>query len=168
MPALSFLDLQEIRFLHASRRHGVSWQTLRQASESVKKRLSHDHPFSTGKFSSYGRRILLDAAKASGDQALEDIVSNQLGFRSVIALYLQGLEFSQGIVARWFPRPDKRIVIDPARSFGQPIVTKEGVPTLVLAKAYRAERSYSKVSRWYEVDVRSVRAAVEFESRMAA
>lgn len=71
------------------------------------------------------------------------------------------------MAARWFPVASRRVVIDPARSFGQPIV-QEGVPTLVLAKTFAAEGSYSRVARWYDVDVRSVRAAVDFEHRLAA
>jgi len=72
------------------------------------------------------------------------------------------------IAARWFPSTNRRIVIDPARSFGQPVVEKEGVPTSVLARSYKAEQSLKRVARWYDVDVRSVRAAVEFERRLAA
>lgn len=165
---LSFRDVQEVRFLQAFRNHKVSWQTLRFASQRAKERLGHDHPFSTGKFRALAKRILADVASTAGDQALEDIVDNQLVFKKVIAPYLKGLEFERGEVVRWYPRSDKRVVIDPARSFGQPVIAKEGVPTLVLAKAYKAERSYTKVARWYEVDVRSVRAAVEFEGRRKA
>src|SRR5262245_51927464 len=54
VPALSFIDLQELRFLHAFRDHGVSWYWLRIAHEQAKNRIGHDHPFSTGKFRSAG------------------------------------------------------------------------------------------------------------------
>src|SRR6266849_6369215 len=60
VPAVSFLDLQELRFLHAFRTHGVSWYGLRLAHERAKERIGHDRPFSTGKFRSTGRAILMD------------------------------------------------------------------------------------------------------------
>jgi uncharacterized protein (DUF433 family) len=166
--ALSFLDLQELRFLHAFRHRGASWQSLRIAHERARRRIGHDHPFSTGKFKSAGRAILLEVATESKDRVLEDIVTRQFEFKRVISPYLRGLIFDSGFVVRWFPRRNRTIVIDPSLSFGQPIVAKGGVPTNVLARSYRAERSFERVAKWYDVDVPSVRAAVEFERRLAA
>jgi uncharacterized protein (DUF433 family) len=175
VPAVSFIDLQELRFLHAFRDHGVSWYWLRIAHERSKERIGHDHPFSTGKFRSAGREILIgvralgDASQRAGrDAVLENIISSQLVFQRVISPYLRGLEFDEDIAARWFPSTNRRIVIDPTRNFGQPILEKEGVPTSVLARSFKAERSLKRVARWFDVDVRSVRAAVEFERRLAA
>ena len=168
VPAVSFLDLQELRFLHAFRSHGVSWYWLRIAHERATERIGHERPFSTGKFRSAGRAVLMDVATSSRDHALEDIVSSQLEFKRVIAPYLRGVEFSSGVAVRWFPRGNRRILVDPTRNFGQPVVAREGVPTSVLARSYKAEQSFNRIARWYDVDVRSVRAAVEFERRLAA
>jgi uncharacterized protein (DUF433 family) len=168
VPALSFRDLQEVRFLHAFRQHGVSWHTLRLASDRAKATIGDDHPFSTGRFRSFGNAILAEIAVRSKDAALLDVVRNQLAFRRIVAPYLKGLEFAKGEPVRWFPIDSRLVVLDPLRRFGQPITTREGVPTAVLAKAYRAERSYKKVAAWYEIPVRSIRAAVEYENRLAA
>lgn len=167
-PAVTFLDLQELRFLHAFRTHGMSWHWLRIYHDKATERVGHDRPFSTGKFKSFGRSILMEVATSARGTVLEDVVSSQLGFRKVIGPFLRGVIFDNDIAVRWFPRPDKRVVVDPSRSFGQPVVTREGVPTNVLARSYRAERSMDRVARWYDVDIRSVRAAVEFERRLAA
>lgn len=59
--ALTFLDLQEVRFLHAFCKHGVSWQTLRVAHERARARLRVPHP--------------LEVAQERGDPALEEIVA---------------------------------------------------------------------------------------------
>jgi len=64
--------------------------------------------------------------------------------------------------------PKQSIVVDPARSFGRPIVQKVDVPTDVLAKAVRVEESLSLVAKWYDIPIEAVRAAVEFEERLAA
>jgi uncharacterized protein (DUF433 family) len=58
--------------------------------------------------------------------------------------------------------------VDPLRSFGQPIVSKEGVPTAVLARAFHVEQSIASVARWFEVSKRAVKQATEFESQLAA
>jgi uncharacterized protein (DUF433 family) len=166
--AVTFLDLQELRFLHAFRSRGASWQALRIAHDHAAQRIGHEHPFSTGRFKSAGREILTEVAGTHRDRVLENIVSRQLVFKHVIAPYLRGLEFRDDIVVRWFPRRDRRVVLDPLRSFGQPIVAEGGVPTSVLARSYRAERSFRRVACWYDIDERSVRAAVEYERRLAA
>jgi len=83
-------------------------------------------------------------------------------------LYI-GLEFQADQLVRWWPLGmRRRVVIDPRRAFGQPIVAKEGVPTAILAGAVQLEQSVAEVADWYEVDPRSVRDAVEFEEKLAA
>ena len=167
VPAVSFLDLQELRLLHMFRERGASWQTLRVAHDKARATIGHRHPFSTGRFKSAGREILTEVALSESDRALENIVSGQLVFRKFIAPYLRGLEFENDIVVRWYPRRDRRVIVDPTRSFGQPLV-REGVPTSVLARSFRTEKSIERVAHWYDVDSFSVRAAVEFERRLAA
>jgi uncharacterized protein (DUF433 family) len=168
--ALSFRDLQELRFLQAFRNLGVSWHTLRLASLNAQTILGDDHPFSTGRFRSCGNTIMMDAAKKAKDTALLDVARNQLAFRRVVEPYLKGLVFDKAkdSPVRWFPTDTRLIVIDPVRRFGQPIVAREGVPTRVLAKAFRAEKSVAAVAKWYELPARSVRAAVAYENRLAA
>jgi uncharacterized protein (DUF433 family) len=167
IPGLSFVDLQELRLLNAFRSRGASWQTLRVAHQRARDHVGHDHPFSTGRFWSAGREILTAVAISERDRALENIVSKQLVFKKFIAPYLRGLEFKDRVVVRWYPRRDRLVIVDPTRSFGQPVV-KEGVPTRILARSYGAERSVERVARWYDVAASSVRAAVDFERRLAA
>lgn len=169
--ALSFLDLQEARCLEEFRKRGVGWKTLREAHAKACKALRTDHPFSTGQFKTVGRRIMWEMGTASGDAILLDLAKDQSTFRGFLQPYLRGLEFlpDSRFPARWFPMAGtKRVVLDPKRAFGRPIVAKRGVLTSILAQAYKAEGSYDKVARWYEVDVRSVKDAVEYERDLAA
>lgn len=167
--ALSFLDLQEARCIAEFRKRKVGWPALRAAHGRAREAMQIDHPFSTGEFKTVGRRVMWDAANEEGDAVLLDVVKNQTTFRLFLAPYLRGLEFLNDQPVKWFPLPgSKRVVVDPQRAFGRPIVTKRGVPTDIIARAYRAEKSYIKVSRWYEVDLPSVRDAVRFEHDLAA
>ena len=73
------------------------------------------------------------------------------------------------MAARWWPLPGAdTIVIDPQRSFGQPIAADYGVPTATLARAVTVEGSVKAAARAYEVPARVVRDAGEFEDRLAA
>jgi uncharacterized protein (DUF433 family) len=168
---VSFLDLIEIRFVDFFRKHGVSWRSVRAARDLAERIVGHPHPFSTGRFLTDGRTILLDMADESRDQALLDLLGSQQVFKRLLKDYLKGLEFGprRRQVVRWWPlEGSKRVVIDPERSFGQPIVARRGVPTEIVSRAYRAERSLQKVSRWLDIDLPSVRDAVQYEAQLLA
>lgn len=170
--ALGFLDLLEVRFVDAFRQRGVTWKTLRAAAEKARNLFDTTHPFSTRRFKTDGRSIFAQLVnEATGEPALIDIVKTQYAFNKVLEPFLHGLEFDESDQAfRWWPLGLKRsVVIDPQRSFGQPIVNKEGVPTSILARAfYAAEESVAAITGWYEVAPRSVRDAVEYEQKLAA
>jgi len=94
-----------------------------------------------------------------------------MAFKKVISRYLATLDFPRGLdrVERWWPLgKSRKVVVDPQRSFGQPIVSDEGVLTAVLARAHAAEKSYRAVAQWFDVSERSLRDAVAFEATMAA
>jgi len=137
---LDFLDLIEIRYVKAFLEAGVTWPTMRAAHDGATAMLRVDHPFATKKFFTDGQTILTQVA----EPALLDVVGNQLAFSQMIDRYLaggEGLDFDRSEMAvRWWPMGRKRpIVIDAERSFGQPIVSTEGVPTAVLNRAYVSE-----------------------------
>lgn len=178
--ALSFQDLIEVRFVDAFLEAGVNWRTLRLAHAGAAKLLANTHPFATHKFVTDGRTVLTTV----GNKALLDVVGNQMGFYRILNTYLKELEFRNRVTVRWWPMGRRRaVVIDGGRCFGQPIVSKEGVPTAVLHRAYLAEkgpngaheagaklavRAVARVANWFGVERRSVRAAVEYELRLAA
>jgi uncharacterized protein (DUF433 family)/DNA-binding transcriptional MerR regulator len=167
--AVGFRDLMEIRFVDAFIEEGVSWQTMREAHRAAKHQLGTDHPFCTHRFATDGRHILLNEAQAADDRRLIDIVTNQREFEEIVALFLRELDFDDGVL-RWWPLGRERlVVVDPVRNLGQPIVTRSGVPTRVLANSVKANAgSIESVARWFEVAPDEVRDAVEFEARLLA
>ncbi len=100
---------------------------------------------------------------------LVDLADNQMTFRKMVEPHLKDIDFdTHQRATRWWPMGvQHNVLLDPARSFGQPIV-REGVPTNVLAKAFNREPSESTIARWYEVDPRAVRDAVKVERNLAA
>lgn len=170
---LSFRDLLEVRFVDAFRRHGVSWKVIRLAAERAAGVIEDSHPFSTRRFKTDGRSIFAEIVQKTGEESLLDLAKSQYELKTIVEPFLfEGLEFAEisGAPVRWWPLGlDRRVVIDPERSFGQPIVTPESVPTSILAKAVKAEEgSIDAVARWYLVHPKSVRDAVEFENRLTA
>jgi uncharacterized protein (DUF433 family) len=169
--ALSFIDMVEIRFVDAFRRHGVSWRAIRIASHKAAELLKCDHPFSMRKFLTDGRTIIARIAYEQNDRELIDLVTDQYEFDKIITPYLyEGLDFSRHDTAtRWWPLGKKHsIVIDPQRSFGKPILNKYNIPTSTIAASNKGNKSYSEIAKWLEIDLRSVKEAIDFERKLAA
>jgi uncharacterized protein (DUF433 family) len=170
--ALSFRDLLEVRFVQFFRSHEVGWKTIHLAAECAAELVQDPHPFSTKKFKTDGRSIFADIVQATGEESLLNLAKRQYEFKSFVEPFLfEGIEFAEAGInpIRWWPLGrNRRVTIDPERSFGQPICTPESVPTTVLARAHRAEGSIEAVARWYMVNPKSVADAVEFEHKISA
>lgn len=167
--ALDFRDLLEIRYVDAFLKRGVSWRTLRAASQRATERFGDSRPFSTGRFKTDGRAVFAEIVDTHREPTVVDIVRQQHCFDSIVRPFLTSVDFDREEPLRWWPLGKREpVVIDPARSFGKPIEAERGVPTEILARGVLAGQSMEEVARWYEVSARAVRSAVEFESRSAA
>lgn len=167
---LSFLDLQEVRFVEAFLDMGVSWKILRAAHEIARKRYRTEHPFCTRMFATDGAHILEELETAAGHIEYEEIAKTQTVFPSVVKPFIKDLEFAADQrLLRWWPLGTKRsVVLDPHRQFGQPIVSDAGVATEILFLAVNAGESERDVANWYEVKESDVRDAMDFEEWLAA
>jgi uncharacterized protein (DUF433 family) len=166
---LSFGDLMEARFVKAFLEAGVSLQGIRFALIQARQIFEVERPFATQMFRTDGKRIFLDLTRDHGDEALVDLTRFQHAFRSIVAPSFKDIEFDAGRAARWWPAGEQHgILVDPARSFGKPIIAEFGVPTDVLADCYKLTKSVHAVARDFDVTEKAVREAVSFESRLAA
>jgi len=168
--AIGFLDLVEIRCVDAFLQKGVSWKTLRRAHDRAQQALKLSHPFCTNRFKVAGRAIILEIPQVDDEPTLWEIARDQRMFGRIIRPFMKDLEFAEGeMPSQWWPMGKSRsVVLDPRRSFGQPIVSRSGVPTTILSRAVRAAGSVREVAAWYEVGRPEVNDAVEFEQKLAA
>jgi uncharacterized protein (DUF433 family)/DNA-binding transcriptional MerR regulator len=166
---LSFRDLIELRFISAFTELGLSIRTIRSCLDAARDCIDSDRPFSSGKFRTDGRRIFLQGTDDLNDPVLIDLKRRQYVFSGVIERTFKDLDLDDDLVTRWRPHRGKNsIVIDPTRSFGQPISSEFGVPTIVLAEAVQAEGSVARVAALYEVDRAMVVDAVQYHEGLAA
>lgn len=167
--ALGFRDLMEVRFVDAFIREGVSLQAIRKAMKRAQDVFNIQHPFCSNTFLTDGRTIFVEVGKELEEPELLDLVRNQFAFNKILKPYIKGLEFDDDELARWWPLGlRKRVVVDPVRSFGTPIVAPEGVPTDILYAALKREKSIAAVMQWFDVSRESVIDARNFEERMIA
>jgi uncharacterized protein (DUF433 family) len=171
---LGFRDLMEVRVANAFISRGLSAQKVRRAIEIAREMIGEERPLSTARFRTDGRTVFLQVLEQDGDERLIDLFRNQFSFREVLEPSLKNLELDDdGVPARWWPiGKTKRILVDPEKSFGQPIEADSGVPAAILASAAKAEGSPEAAALAWRVSVSSIRRAVEFQdaydARLAA
>ncbi|MFL2778484.1 MAG: hypothetical protein ACJZ88_03880 [Paracoccus marcusii] len=167
--SLTFRDLIELRFVKAFVDQGLSLQAVRACLSLARECVQADQPFSTGRFRTDGKTIFLQGIAGSNDPELIDLRKKQYAFKSVIERTFKDLDIEADEVLRWRPFNGKvSIVVDPERSFGQPVATTSGVPTAALADAVRAEGSVARAAALYEVDKAVVADAVKFQEGLDA
>lgn len=167
---VSFRDLIELRFVKTFRDFGLSLQTIRECFERAVEVIHDQRPFSTRRFRTDGKTIFFEIIDGVREGQLVDLRRRQNVFHRIVEPSLHDLEFEADALARWFPlgRSRESIVVDPARAFGRPIVSSGGVPTETIAQAVDIEGSVDRVAMLYELPVAAVRAAVEFQKKLAA
>jgi uncharacterized protein (DUF433 family) len=169
---LGFRDLMEIRVADAFISRGLSAQKVRRAIELAREMIGEERPLSTARFRTDGRTVFLQLKKEDGSDEMVDLFLSQHVFRDIIEPSLKNIEFVDGIPSRWWPRGKQaNVVVDPQRSFGQPIEAESNVPTAVLAAAAEAEGSVEAAARMWSVSPASIRKSIEFQEgldRLAA
>ncbi len=168
--ALSFRELIEVRFIRHFLRAGVSWRNIRRAATEARRDLLSEAGHRL-RFSTDGVTIFADTLARSGDRTALDLVARQYVMLNVLARSFRSeFDLEAGDVIRaWHPRPETpRVLLDPRRSFGHPIV-EPGVPTRALADALRAEDGDAgRVAALFGASEEAVRQAAAFEMTVAA
>jgi uncharacterized protein (DUF433 family) len=168
---LGFRDLMEIKVAAEFIRHGLSAQRIRAAIDLAREVYGFDHPLSTDRFKTDGKDIFLRVIESIEDGKEDEKVLNtfhrQYAFAQIIERSLKGVEFDErGAPQLWWPAGIKqRIVVDPARSFGQPIDEISSVPTRILAAAGLSD-GVQLAATTYDVPRASVVRAMKFEASL--
>lgn len=168
---LGFRDLMEVKVAAEFIKHGVSAIRIRAAIEVARDVYGYDHPLSTDRFKTDGKdiflRVINDISDGSEQEKLLNTFHRQYMFAHIIERSLKGVEFDEsGAPSLWWPVGHReRIIVDPARSFGQPIDQVSSVPTSVLAAAGRAEGA-GPAARAFDVPLTSIKRAMKFEAQL--
>ncbi len=168
---LSFLDIIEILFIKAFHQYGISIQTIRVAIESASRLLNSEHPFAMKKIYTDGKTIIAKIAKESDSIELIDLLKKQYQFAEIIlpTLY-ECIDFNNYEIAeKWWPLgKDSGIVIDPSRNFGKPIIDDINVSTEMIMDLYNSGHTKKDISDWYDIDLKYIDMAIDFEMRLVA
>lgn len=171
-PELPFIGLAEGMVLAAFRSSGVPMQRIRPAIENLKRELALDHALASKRLYTDGAEILYDYAMAADEEelcALTAVRTQQRLFVPVIQEYLRRITYAQDGWARQLRLPiSKNVVVDPNRSFGQPIFAKNAVRVEDVLDRFQAGDSLRDLAYDFDVPVEDVEEVVRVALKTAA
>lgn len=167
----SFLDVIELLFINSFATRGVSLQTIRLAADRASELLKTAHPFAQKIFYTDGKTIFAEIAIKHNESDLLDLIKKQYQFEKILEpLLYRCLDFDESNAAsRWWPLGKKgRIVIDPERNFGKPIIDSLNIKVETIVDLVRRNKSVSEIADWYDIDCESIYAALDYSERVPA
>jgi len=155
---LSFINLVEAHVLSAIRReHRVALQKVRDAAGYFRRHMRSEHPFAEHKIETDG----VDLFVRKLGNLINVSENGQLAMREVLDAHLKRIERdSAGHAVRLYvftrnlngdngSQEPKVVCIDPAISFGRPVLSGTGIPTAVIANRYKAGESIDQLAADY-------------------
>jgi uncharacterized protein (DUF433 family) len=176
-PLLSFKNLVECYALEVIREaHRINVRTIRYSLHTALSKYPSKHPFADYDLSTKNGRIYLD------DRVLVDLsIGGQIVFREFFGSSLRRVQRSEkGIAERLYPymrkvqiadtKTDQSIVvvIDPAISFGMPVLVNSRISTALLASRYRGGDSISALAKDYGRKAGEIEEALTWERAKTA
>lgn len=168
---MTFVEFIELLFVAFFRKHGISPEVIHAAACEGARLFDTRHPFAVTRFRTDGTSIFAELQRTGGhdldlprDLLVEDLPRAQMVFPDLVEPYFKDIDWGDVEAEAYWPcGHDGRIVLDPARCFGQPIDHDTGVPTEALYSFVEAGDDPRTIAEWYEVPLAAVEAAVRFE-----
>jgi hypothetical protein len=171
---VTFLDfVQTLAIREVRNRHGISLQKIRQGVDEARKRYQIDYPlacqhtiylFSDQKGEGHGHILIrLPEEKDGIEEQYIQLTGREKGNRMmvpVVEMFLQDLQFDPhtGLATEYSPMVDEgaRIVLNPHRRFGEPIVDPSGYTAEALWHATNTEGGLEAAAEAYGVTLSEV------------
>lgn len=171
---LPFVGIAEAYVLNAFRRAGVPMQRIRPSLDWL---LEHVGPHALASKDLYtdGAEVLWNFAQRSGEDSpdgefVKSLIvprSGQYVFKEIVQHYLQQISFDDDKYASLIRLPQYQhanVVLDPRRSYGQPVFGNSGIRVSDAIGPLRAGESFEAVSEDYGVPESELRDALDLSA----
>ena len=165
--ALTFRELVQLMSVREFLKVRVKWPKIRLAYDQGCQRFGTLYPFARKHWFADPGGIYY----GEGDDLIEmSSAALQGAIKEALSPYLHRMDFdADGLAERWYPLGRERpVVLDPAISFGAPVITGTGVRTDTLRGLKEAGADVESLALWYNIQAGHVGAALEFERALAA
>jgi uncharacterized protein (DUF433 family) len=176
-PTIPFVGLAEGMVLAAIRRSGVPLQRIRPALAALASELGIHHALASQRLFTDGAELLYDYAEhhRGPDSSLaRDLVvvrSGQRVFSPIVESYLRRITYAPDGYARLIRLPAyerAEVVVDPERSFGQPIFAHGGARVVDVLQRFWAGEDLKTVCDEFGVSTVELEDVLRATSRRAA
>jgi uncharacterized protein (DUF433 family) len=171
---LSFINLVEAHVLAAiRRRHGVRLPKVRKALDYMQRQFHVQRPLIEQAFQTDG----LDLFVEHYGELINASRECQRAMKEIIGRYLQRIErdskgfpiklypFTRDTEAEAAPASDPRVVVmNPAVSFGRPVVAGTGIPVSSIYERYRAGDSVADLAQDFRLEISAIEEAIRCEA----
>ncbi len=171
---LPFVGIAEAYVLNAFRRAGVPMQRIRPSIDWLLKEVG-PHALASKDLYTDGAEVLWNFAQRSGEGSPDDELvkrlivprSGQYVFKELVQHYLKQVSFGKDNYASLIRLPQYQhanVVLDPRRSYGQPVFGNSGVKVADALGPLMAGESFDAVSEDYGVPVSDLRDALDLSA----
>ena len=164
---LSFADLVTCQAITFFREAGLSLEAIRRAEQFFVGLYGIKKPFAHRQFW-YSPNDLFGRLR---DHVISGTRGGQIGWDFLaegLRTWPNELRFAESDLRAIAWRPDPRISLEPDVQFGQPCLAGTRIPTSALWSYAAAGDSYEAIARAYQIEVKDVEQAVNWESRVRA
>lgn len=171
---LSFINLVEAHVVAAiRRRHGVKLPKVRAALDYVKRQFQIERPLIAQAFQTDGLDLFVERygdlinASREGQQAMKEIISVYLKRieRDAKGLPIKLYPFTRDTESDAAPKSDPRVVVmNPAVSFGRPVIAGTGIPVSSIYERYKAGDSVANLAQDFNLETGAIEEAIRCEA----
>jgi uncharacterized protein (DUF433 family) len=171
---LSFINLVEAHVLAAiRRRHGIKLPNVRSALEYVQRHHHIERPLIDQSFQTDGLDLFVEHygklinASREGQEAMKEIIGVYLKRidRDANGLPIRFYPFTRDNESDAAPKLDPKVVVmNPAISFGRPVIAGTGIPVSAIYERYKAGDSIAELAQNYNLDTSAIEEAIRCEA----
>jgi uncharacterized protein (DUF433 family) len=171
---LSFINLVEAHVLAAiRRRHGVKLPKVRAALDYVKRQFQIERPLIDETFQTDGMDLFVERygdlinASREGQRAMKEILWVYLKRieRDSKGLPIKLYPFTRDTESDSPPKTDPRVVVmNPAISFGRPVIAGTGIPVSSIYERYKAGDSIAELAQDFRLGTSAIEEAIRCEA----
>jgi uncharacterized protein (DUF433 family) len=169
---LSFSELMELAIVGFYRGEGVSMPVIRAARVQAQKLFGTVYPFATERLGTDGRGIFADLPEVGGvpfDRLKIELSKSQITYSELVEpFFRKNLDFGDdGLASTYWPLGrGTPVLLDARRSFGRPIVDRNGTPTFVLFQMRKSGEAIERIAAWYDLTTDELKSALEYEEHL--
>lgn len=160
--SVTFIALAEAWVLEGLRKAGVRPQRIRPALIQLQRQFGREYVLASRELATDGVSVLWDFARTKAGEGLIEAGTGQGVMREIVEDYLQYVSWNDDeypIRLELRPYHPAKVIIDPYRSSGQPVVAGAGASVANIAAMLKAGEDPGIVADEHGVDLDAVRAA---------